>query len=197
MDRDDELIGLTPLEKYRRNKRRPNKMGLRRKNIIFGVLIGVILSVLSSNFFDYFTPDHDDNAVYLAPAVQPKLTVASYRNYHIRARLAGVLANLDPVKAQISTYYQIMGQFPTSKQDLDIAAFDLSEHDHINLAMLTARGGIKVTLSNELGINKYLVLQPKTSKNGAFIKWRCLTNVDDKYLGIPQHRICQPLVSIK
>ncbi|NRA52539.1 MAG: pilin [Gammaproteobacteria bacterium] len=168
-----------------------------KKTIIYGIVIGVTISVLSSKFMNGAVPESSDNKVYLVSAAQSELTVASYRNYYIRASLAGVLANIGPVKAQISTYYQIMGKFPTSKQDLDIAAFDLAEHDHINWAMLTDSGGIKVTLSNELGINKYLVLQPKTSKNGAFIKWRCMTNVDDKYLGIRQHRICEPLVSIK
>ena len=77
-------------------------------------------------------------------------------------------------------YFQMTGEFPKKEEDIDISSFDLEEHKHIKSSFMTEVGGIGVYLPEDFGDKKFLLLQPNTSKNGAFIKWRCSTNVDEK-----------------
>ncbi|NMP31991.1 hypothetical protein HII17_10470 [Thalassotalea sp. M1531] len=114
------------------------------------------------------------------------LVTPTYRNHVVRANFANVLAMVTPVKMQIATHYQMTGEFPRGRNDVDIRMFDLNEHELITSSEITNQAAIKISLSKDFGQNKKLVLQPKASKNGAFIKWNCLTNIDKKYLNNTQ-----------
>tara|TARA_B100000809_G_scaffold11923_1_gene11085 strand:- start:115 stop:699 length:585 start_codon:yes stop_codon:yes gene_type:complete len=161
------------------------------KEIVIAVIVGVLITVFSAIILDYFSyeTDAEEDAVYLQPPSQ--VVTINHRGYIVRAGLANVLSSLSPLKMQIQMHFHMMGEFPTKKKDIAMSSFDLEEYDQINSSFMTERGGIGVYLSEVFGNEKFLVLEPKTSKNGSFIKWRCVTNVNEKYLGIPANKICE------
>ena len=193
MDSDDKPNNLQSIEKNKVTEALPKKLLLHSKEVIVAVVIGVIITVLSTIILDYYHPENypEEKIVYLESHSPIDVAMPSHRDYIIRAGLANVLASISPVKMQIQMYFQMMGEFPTKQEDINILAFDLDEHEQIKSSFMTKEGGVGVYLANTFGDEKYLVLQPNTSKRGAFIKWRCLTNVDEKYLGIPKSRFCE------
>jgi len=195
MDRDDKLNNIKSAEQNKVSKALPKKLLLHSKEVIAAVVIGVIITVLSTVILDNYYPETEleEKFVLIESLSQSQIGVAepSHRNYLIRAGLANVLASISPVKMQIQMHFQMMGEFPTKQEDINISAFDLDEHEQIKSSFMTKEGGVGVYLANTFGDEKYLVLQPNASKSGAFIKWRCLTNVDEKYLGIPKSRLCE------
>lgn len=122
---------------------------------------------------------------------QVETTEATNRIYFIKAHLANVFSVISPLKTQVAIFYQSMGELPTNKDDIDLEAFDLAEYKQIESSYFTKEGSIGVQLSEFFGEDKYLELLPKASKNGAFIKWSCSTNISKKYLGISRSRICE------
>ena len=164
---------------------------LHGKEIVIAIIVGVMITVLSGVILDYFYSEFEaeEEAIYVQSSSQA--VTANYRDYSVRAGLANVLAGLSPLKMQIQMHFHATGEFPTQKEDIAMSSFDLEEYDQITSSFMTETGGLGVYLAEVFGTEKVLILEPKLSKNRALIKWRCLTNVNEKYLGIPANRICE------
>ncbi|MCJ8318380.1 MAG: pilin [Colwellia sp.] len=188
--KSDDLDKVITIKKVKVKGQLSSTIILYSKEIIIAVIVGVMITVFSAVILDYFSAeiDMEEDAVYLQPPSQ--VVTVNHRSYIVRAGLANVLASLTPLKMQIQMHFQMMGEFPTKKKDIAMSSFDLEEYDQINSSFMTEIGGIGVYLSEVFGNEKFLVLEPKISTNGSFIKWRCVTNVNEKYLGIPANRIC-------
>lgn len=106
----------------------------------------------------------------------------TYQRYYSQANLANVYSVITPVKMHIATYYQMHGEFPKTNEDIDLELFDLTEHQSINSAQFNKLAVLEIGLSESFGVSKKIFLKPSTSKNGAFIKWDCVTNIDKKLL---------------
>lgn len=174
----------------------PKVLVLHSKEIVMAVVVGVIITVFSSIILNFIYPETElePEAVNYYPPSQPQVEMVNqsiHRSYFIKASMANVMANLTPIKMQISMYYQMNGKFPKEGKEINLSSFDLNEHEQITSTYLTEAGGIAANLTSEFGDNKFLVLQPHTSKNGAFIKWGCFTNIDEKYLGISRAGSCE------
>ncbi len=182
------------------------------KEISIAVVIGVIITVTSSIILDYFFPEiaFEEKVVYLQSNtqledaqhhlqalegaqdhLQSEVAEPSYRHLFVQSHLVNVISSLNPVKIQINTHFYSMGRFPTKEGDINLSLFDLDEHEQIDSVFMTDTGGVGVHLASMFGDEKYLILQPRSSKNGAFIKWRCLTNVEEKYLGVSLNKRCE------
>lgn len=189
---DKDLVDHKTTKKVVAKSQLPKILLLHGKEIFAAIVIGVIITVISSVILDYIFPEieQEPNTTYFQPPPQIEVSEPNHRGYFIRAGLANVMSSLMPIKTQIHMYFQMTGEFPKKEEDIDISSFDLEEHKHIKSSFMTEVGGIGVYLPEDFGDKKFLLLQPNTSKNGAFIKWRCSTNVDEKYLGIPKNRMC-------
>lgn len=164
------------------------------KEIISAVIVGVVVTVLSSYMNGYIFQEVES---YGYPTdnyqiAQPQIDANTMRQYYIRANLAKVRASITPIRLMLTEYYMIHGQFPKNSEELDISRFDLEELEVIDRAYLTENGGVGVDLSQEFGNGKILSIEPKLSKHGARISWKCSTNVDEIYLGLSSNRICEP-----
>ncbi len=161
------------------------------KEIIAAVIVGVIITVSSAVILEYIYPENENiaNADVSQNSTHMNTVEPSHREYVIRAALANVYSALLPIKTHINVYFQTMGTFPLGKE-VDISKYDLDELKYVSSSFLTEEGGFGVNLTEEFGQKKSLVLTPSSSRNGAFIKWQCVTNVDEKYLGLPQSRFC-------
>ena len=190
---DNDLVDHKKTEKEAVKSQLPRIFILHSKEIVAAVVIGVIITVFSSIILNYIFPEieYETDTSHFQPPSQIEVLESSHRDYFIRAGLANVMASLMPIKTQIHMYFQTTGDFPNNEEDINISSFDLDEHKHIKSSFMTEGGGIGVYLPNDFGDEKFLILQPSTSKNGAFLKWRCTTNIDERYLGIPKNRMCE------
>jgi hypothetical protein len=168
------------------------------KEIVSAVIIGVAVTVFSATIMNYFSSSTDTDETLMGTEEPLKVnppqletTQATNRIYFIKANLASVLAAVSPLKMQIMMYYQETGELPKNPGDIELSAFDLAEHKQIESSYLTTEGAIGVQLSEIFGKDKYLEISPHSSKNGAFIKWNCHTNINKKYLGITKNRMCE------
>ena len=161
------------------------------KEILVAVLIGVMITVFSAVILNFLFPEIEEETSSMEFQPPIEISEPNHREYFVRTGLANIMASLTPIKAQIHMYFQMTGEFPKKAEDINISAFDFEEHENINSTFMTDNSGIGVYLSKNFGDERFLVLQPSTSKNGAFIKWTCITNVDEKYLGIPKNRMCE------
>ncbi len=164
---------------------------LHSKEILAAVVIGVIITVLSTIILNFIFPEVEQETSTVDFQPQMVMQEPNHREYVVRAGLANVMVSLAPIKMQIQMYFQMTGEFPTKREDINLSKFDLEEHEHIDSSFLTDGGGIGVYLPKNFGDEKFLAIQPSTSKSGAFIKWTCITNIDEKYLGIPKMRMCE------
>ena len=161
--------------------------------IISAVIVGVVVTVLTASFSDYFLHDNefvDDagNHAELSFAADTQ----TMRHYFIRANLANIIANITAVKMIITEYYMFNGSLPKTREDLDLSIYDLEEVKGVDSIFLSEKGGITVDLSADFGSEKSLELNPAPSKNGFRLKWSCRTNLEERYLGVKNNRICEP-----
>jgi len=193
MMEDNDVVEQRAVEKEAIKSQLPKVLILHSKEIIAAVVIGVIITVFSSVILNFIFPEiePETNTTNFQPQSKVETFEPNNRDYFVRAGLANVMASLMPVKMQIQIYFQMKGEFPKKGRDIKISSFDLEEYKHINSSFMSDGGGIGVYLHKDFGDKKFLILQPSTSKNGAFIKWNCTTNVEEKYLGIPQNRMCE------
>lgn len=191
MDKDNDLHDEEV--EYREDTRRgmPGVFVSHSKEIVSTIVIGVIVTILSAFINDYFFEEDSFSEYPVADYqnIPPEVSAPSMRQHFIRANLANVIANITPIKMHINEYFMVKGTFPKTNKDMDLSMFDLQELDVIENAYLTDNGSVDVELSNEFGDGKILSIQPIASKNGAFIKWRCVTNIERKYLGV--NKMCE------
>jgi len=163
------------------------------------ISIGFLVTIMAAIFPKYFSFfDEVENQVVLIPQQTfVDTTQATSRHFYVRAMLSQVLSDITFTKIYFSEYVMATGQLPGDISDLGYSIDELKEYDYIEDSFLTKESGIGVLLSKDFGENKTLVLLPKISVSGSHIKWKCITNIDEKYLGIPKMAICEYRASIQ
>lgn len=104
-------------------------------------------------------------------------TSAMHRNYVQKASLASALNLVMPVKIQLLEYYQSMGAWPTSFDQLGLKQADMRDGDLLEQLKLGKNGEMILNLGQKFGDKKYLSLKPETIMGGMNIKWTCKTNM--------------------
>lgn len=197
-------------------KQREEKAPIKESTSITVFVIGVVITLIFAHFFmpilfDNLNDEESPPVTFSAPIKHDILdektakeepvdvfdnsetqlatgTVnPTYRPYYSQSQLANVYALIAPVKMQITTYYQMNGEFPKEDKDIDLELFDLTEHELINTSRITPNGVLEIGLADSFGTKRKMLIKPNTSKNGAFIKWHCLTNIDKQLLGSNTH----------
>lgn len=158
--------------------------------IVFIFIIGIIFSRFFGSSQEQFQPVSPNTTVINTSAISDTSQITQ-RSYYIRSKLAQVLNDITMMKMYIGEYYMATGELLTNIDELGgITIEDFEENESIDKFFLTKNGGVGVSLSKDLGVDKSLILIPKVSKSGAMIKWRCETNVEQKYLGVPKAAFC-------
>jgi hypothetical protein len=192
MDNDERLEDITIDKKSKGKNKFPITIILHGKKITSGVIVCVMITIFSSAILGYFFPDidYDENTIIRQISTKMEETKPNYQNEIMNARLYKIFTVIAPLQRRILLYYQMRGKFPT-KKEVHLDSLDLNEYDSINSSDLTDKGGIAINLSKEFGDDKYILFQPIPSTHGAFFKWRCTTNMDEKFLGLPPYTICE------
>ena len=161
------------------------------KQIASAAFVAVCATVISTYVLTQMGIEDDDPlAQVVAGTAQDNQAVQQV--YVTRAKLSQVMALMTMPKMQIAQQYQMTGKLPASDADLDLSMFDLAEHALVDSVRFTPDGKLKVALADDFGADKHMVLWPSASTNGAFIAWRCETNLREKYLGAAGMRPCEP-----
>jgi hypothetical protein len=159
------------------------------KEIVSAVIIGVIVTVISTLIVNGGTNTNDGNQAIGSQSPSSQGATQTNRAYMIRSQLGQVLSTITMAKMYLSEYYMMEGTLPTTSKQFDIARLDLNESQLIDKAYLVS-SGIGVSLSKTFGTDKRLALIAVPSKSGARLNWRCETNIEQKYLGIGGSNIC-------
>ena len=156
------------------------------------VLIGFLVTVTAALFPNLFPfLDEADDSIYVqAPLDSMDSSQATNRGFYVQAKLSQVLSHMNIPKMLMAQHIMATGELPSSLSDLGVTVMDLKEYDEIEEVFLTERKGIAARLSLEFGENKFVVLQPALTASGSFIKWQCLTNIDQRNLGLPATSAC-------
>ncbi len=157
------------------------------------VSIGFLVTIMAAMFPKYFSFfDEVESHVVQAPQEAFIDTAqATNRHFYVRAMLSQVLSDITFTKIYFSEYVMATGKLPSDISDLGYSIDELKEYDYIEDSFLTKESGIGVLLSKDFGENKTLVLLPKISVSASHIKWKCITNIDEKYLGISKIAVCE------
>jgi hypothetical protein len=152
------------------------------KEIITAVVVGVLVTLISTYLIDYFDDEPEPVSEPLAAQQQIMNTGAGTQHIYIRTMLGQVIGHFMPIKLYVSEYYMDVGNFPKSDKELDLSMFDLNEIKEIDHIGWNGPAAIKIELSHEFGKRKHLEFRASVSKNKSLIKWDCLTNIEKKYL---------------
>lgn len=164
------------------------------KEILSAVVIGVLVTLISTAIMNgYFYQESSDGEVLITEngSVNTIEIQASQREYFIRANLVQVMALLGGAKIHLVEHFMVTGKLPVSAKEFDISILDLDEYDQIDSSFLVENGGVGVKLSSDFGEDRSLILIAIPSKNDAFLRWSCETNIDKRYLGIGKSKICE------
>lgn len=161
------------------------------KQIISAAVVAIGAGIISTYVLTQMGIE-DDDALTQAVAGLSGEQSAVQDVYVLRAKLAQVASLMTLPRMEITQHFQMSGKLPTSSADLDLSIYDLSEHALIDDVGYTAEGKLKVSLAADFGDGIYMLLWPKASSNGAFLTWRCETNLAEKYLGAAGMRACEP-----
>lgn len=100
-----------------------------------------------------------------------------HRNYVQKANLASALVLVMPIKIQLMEYYQTMGEWPTSFDQLGLKQSDMRDGDLLEQVKLGKNGEMIMNLGKKFGNQKYFSLKPELIMGGMNIKWMCKTNM--------------------
>jgi hypothetical protein len=160
------------------------------KEIVSAVVIGVVVTVISTFILNGGGNSAEENQYY-EDIEQPSQAMAqTNRAYFIRSQLSQVLSMVTLAKMNLTEYYMVEGTFPKTDKEFNVSHLDLNESDLIDDSYLI-KSGVGVSLSGKFGISKSLALIASPSKNGAYLKWRCETNIEPKFLGAGSSKICE------
>ncbi len=160
------------------------------KEIVSAVVIGVIVTVISTVILNGRSSSGEENLHYENIDHSQQAMAQTNRVYFIRSQLSQVLAMVSTVKMHLTEYYMMEGSFPKTSKDFNILHLDLNESDLIDESYLI-ESGVGVSLSQKFGEDKSLFLIASPSKNNAYLKWRCETNIEPKFLGMGSRTICE------
>jgi hypothetical protein len=160
------------------------------KEIISAVLIGVLVTVISTVIISFYFGTGEDDLYNQEVQSSSQSVVQTNRALFIRTQISQVLIMLTIAKTHITEYYMATGELPNNSEDFNVSILDLSDSELIEDTFLTD-DGIGVLLASEFGTNKTLVIKAFPSKHGEYIKWRCETNVDEKFLGFGKSKLCE------
>lgn len=107
----------------------------------------------------------------------PVAVTPMHRNYVQKANLASALMLATPVRMQIMEYYQSMGDWPSSFDNLGLRQADMSDGDLLDQIKLGKQGEMILMLAKKFGDKKYLSLKPELIMGGMNVKWVCKTNM--------------------
>ena len=192
-------------EDIKKFRRRASKQNVRRNirdysiEIISAVIVGLLVTILVSYFSSNlpFLEDQPEQIAATSYVIPAESSQPTNRSMYMRAKLSQVLSHTSIAKIYITEYVMATGEPPKNIEDIGLSSTEFEEVEEIKLLYLTAEGGVGVVLSDDFGDNKLLVLQPKVSKGGSTITWRCETNVEKEYLGIPKMALCKHNASLK
>jgi len=116
-------------------------------------------------------------------------TSADYSRYMRAARLAQILALLQPLKGTVSQYHSEYGEWPSSLEQIDIEPGQLVDGQLLDGVRLGNNGRIIALLSELFGRGRVFVLEPNAVTGGTHTRWECVTNLNMKTYrgpGIPE-----------
>ena len=100
-----------------------------------------------------------------------------HRNYVQKANLASAINLIMPIKIQMLEYYQMMGDWPTTFEQLGLKQADMRDGDLLDSVKIGKAGEMTVRLGQKFGDKKYFTLKPEVIMGGMNIKWVCKTNM--------------------
>ena len=112
-----------------------------------------------------------------------------HRNYVQKANLASAITMVMPIKLQIMEYYQSMGEWPSSFDQLGLKQSDMSDGNLLDHVKLGKNGEMVLALSRKFGDKKYFSLRPELIMGGMNVKWTCKTNMPK--IEIPATMTCE------
>lgn len=107
----------------------------------------------------------------------PAMVTPVHRNYTQKANLGSVLALVMPIRMQLTEYYQTMGDWPTSFDQLGLKQSEMRDGDLLEQIKLGGDGEMIMALGQKFGNKKYFSLKPELIMGGMNIKWICKTNL--------------------
>lgn len=181
------------------------------------VLIGLIVTVMVAMFPKYssFFIEGEDKIIIVPQYIPPygeqtygrndvgeqipaypqeyssTVPQSTNRRHYVRSMLSQVMSYMSGAKPGFSEYIMFYGKLPDKLADIGGSVEDLKEFDLIDDIFLTKEKGIGAHLSSGFGVNKMIALLPKLTASGSYIKWRCVTNVDEKYLKSSNKILCE------
>jgi hypothetical protein len=110
-------------------------------------------------------------------AVADSATMPTYRHYVQKANLGSVVNMIMPIKVQMHEYYQSIGEWPTTFDELGLKQSDMRDGDLLDAVKLGKQGEMIMLLGKKFGDKKYFTLRPEAIMGGMNIKWVCKTNM--------------------
>ncbi len=107
-------------------------------------------------------------------------TTADYSGYVRAAQLAEVYSLLMPIKMTMTEYYMLNGEWPSSLDQINLKAEEMTDGRYLEKVRLGDDGRIYAYLSETFGKNRLLSLAPKSIMGGTQTRWECSTNVNIK-----------------
>lgn len=114
----------------------------------------------------------------VAPAIDPQGVMPTHNRYVKMSMFAQLFATVSPVRMQILSHYTMVGEFPSTLEDMGLKRAEMSTGRYISDVMIGEKGQLFVKASRELGENAILSITPKITMGGMSMEWHCVTNVD-------------------
>jgi hypothetical protein len=160
------------------------------KEIVSAVVIGIIVTVVSTFILNGRWSLGEEFQHYDTIEQPSQDITQTNRVVFVRSQLSQVLGMLSLAKITLTEYYMMEGVFPKTNKEFNVSHLDLNENDLIDDSFLI-EAGVGISLSEKFGVDKSLALIASPSKNGAFLKWHCETNIEPKFLGVGSRKICE------
>ncbi len=115
--------------------------------------------------------------------VMAAVAVPAYRDYTLRAEVAGAVGAMEPLREYIEEFAQVNGRYPNAQEigQLDLGAF---QTDKYTLAIDPDSGAVVAEFFNgSLGEEPMVVFSPDLQEGG--LAWSCVSAIEEKYLPKP------------
>jgi|GEM_PF-2914656 len=107
--------------------------------------------------------------------------IATMSNAQVQTQLMEVLQSLTPLKYLMLEFKAGSGHWPGSLRDLNLSAKDMNS-SLIGKVKLNKKGEIHTQLTEQLGMNKQLIIKPVSIMSGTSTEWHCYANYTKEQL---------------
>ena len=125
----------------------------------------------------------DSEFIADAPALSTESTV-------LRAKLSAVIGSLATLKILVTQFHAANNKWPGSLSEVGISESAMTSR-YIDDIQMVVDGTIAASLNAEFGVNKRMLIKPKTVLDGTSIEWQCFANFTKQFLNSSGTAICQ------